>query len=105
MSQAYVPGLILQPLVENAIKYGVSRASRPVTVTITAKREGPVLSLNVADNGDVMPDDDDKGSGIGLTNVRDRLEARFGQNANIQWHRPLEGGFSVTVTIPFMIDS
>lgn len=98
---ACVPGLILQPLVENAIKYGVSRASRPVTVSITARAENGQLILTVADNGNGAAEGEDiQGNGIGLANVRDRLAARFGDSARIEWLAPPEGGFVVRLTMP-----
>src|SRR3546814_6058850 len=84
---ACVPGLILQPLVENAIKYGVSRTNRPVTITIAAHEENGRLHLSVSDDGNTVPLEGDKGNGIGLANVRDRLTARFGEEAEIRWHR------------------
>ncbi|HEX7741622.1 MAG TPA: histidine kinase, partial [Sphingobium sp.] len=80
---ACVPGLILQPLVENAIKYGVSRTSSPVTITISAHEEGGMLHLIVTDDGDKPPSAADAGNGIGLANVRDRLTARFGDQGRI----------------------
>lgn len=95
-----VPGLILQPLVENAIKYGVARATRPVTIRVGAREADGVLHLMVSDDGDVIPTDSDKGSGIGLANVRDRLDARYGSAARIEWHVPFEGGFVVELTLP-----
>ncbi len=48
---ARVPGMILQPLVENAVKYGVAASTRPVTVTVSAKRQGDMLMLEVCDDG------------------------------------------------------
>ncbi len=95
-----VPGLILQPLVENAIKYGVARATRPVTIGIAAREENGSLFITISDDGDVIPSDQDKGSGIGLANVRDRLDARYGSAARIEWHSPFEGGFVVDLTLP-----
>lgn len=99
---ACVPGLILQPLVENAIKYGVSRTSSPVTITIAAREEGGQLHLFVTDNGDKPPSDADGGNGIGLTNVRDRLHARFGDEARIDYGSRAEGGFAVHLTLPMI---
>jgi two-component system LytT family sensor kinase len=95
-----VPGLILQPLVENAIKYGVSRATRPVTIHISAYERKNRLYITVSDNGDVIPEDEDKGNGIGLVNVRDRLDARFGEAAAIHWGPRDSGGFEVSLVMP-----
>src|SRR3546814_5355148 len=72
LMSACVPGLILQPLVENAIKYGVSRTNRPVTITIAAHEENGRSHLTGRDDGDTGPLDGDKGNGIGLANVGDR---------------------------------
>ncbi|MET0372474.1 MAG: histidine kinase [Sphingobium sp.] len=99
---ACVPGLILQPLVENAIKYGVSRTSSPVTIGISAMAEGDVLHLCVSDTGDKPPSEADRGSGIGLANVRDRLSARFGDQASIVYGPRESGGFAVRLTLPLI---
>ena len=97
-----VPGLILQPLVENAIKYGVARASRPVTIAIFAREEDDLLLVSVRNDGDVLPTEYGHGSGIGLANVRDRLTARFGGNGRLV-ARPLDGGgFIVELTMPIV---
>lgn len=95
-----VPGLILQPLVENAIKYGVSKANRPVTIAITAREERGKLVLTVADDGKGPGEAGEHGTGVGLANVRDRLQARFGSKAGIVTHAPKEGGFVVTLAMP-----
>jgi two-component system, LytTR family, sensor kinase len=95
-----VPGLILQPLVENAIKYGVSGVNRPVTITIRAERTGRIIRLTIADDGRGPAAKDKEGAGIGLANVRDRLQARFGEAAGLETHAPEGGGFVVTLTMP-----
>jgi LytS/YehU family sensor histidine kinase len=95
-----VPGLILQPLVENAIKYGVSGVNRPVTIAITARSERGKLVLTVTDNGKGPASADDHGTGVGLANVRDRLQARFGSRAGLVSHVPKSGGFHVTLAMP-----
>ncbi|MCP1470456.1 sensor histidine kinase YesM [Sphingobium sp. OAS761] len=100
LMSACVPGLILQPLVENAIKYGVSRTSSPVTIVIRARGEEGMLHLTVTDNGDKQPSASDGGSGIGLANVRDRLAARFGDMGQIAYGPREQGGFSVRLSLP-----
>jgi two-component system, LytTR family, sensor kinase len=95
-----VPALILQPLVENAIKYGVSRTTRPVTVRITAKHVGTAVAICVEDDGDSVAADLAHGNGIGLANVRDRLEARFGKHAKLTTSEGANGGFVACITIP-----
>ncbi len=100
MESCCVPGLILQPLVENAIKYGVSRATRPVTVKINARESQGYIFIAVSDDGDALPENRDGGSGIGLANVRDRLDTRFGIDANLRTERREEGGFIATISMP-----
>ena len=87
MSGAMVPGMILQPLVENSVKYAVAATSRPVTISISAQAVGGLLEIVVADDGPgspaPRPDAKANGFGIGLSNVRDRLAARFGEEASV----------------------
>ncbi|WP_232476163.1 sensor histidine kinase [Flavisphingomonas formosensis] len=99
---ACVPGLILQPLVENAIKYGVSRARRPVLVSITATERDRNLHVVVEDDGDPIDDDRAEGTGVGLANVRDRLAARFGDAASCTWGPLPAGGFRVALRMPLI---
>ncbi|WP_046348436.1 sensor histidine kinase [Sphingomonas changbaiensis] len=104
LMQLCVPGLILQPLVENAIKYGVSKANRPVTISITARSERGKLVLTVSDDGKGPGEAAEHGTGVGLANVRDRLQARFGSKAGLVTHAPKGGGFVVTVAMPEVKD-
>ncbi|PXA83316.1 sensor histidine kinase, partial [Nostoc sp. 3335mG] len=101
LETACVPGLILQPLVENAVKYGVSRARRPVTIRIRASTEADNLLLSVEDDGDPVSDAAG-GTGVGLRNVRDRLAARFGDAAHCHWGPRAGGGFVVRITLPLV---
>lgn len=94
-----IPALILQPLVENAIKYGVSRSTRPVTVTISATEGDGWIALNVTDDGEKCVDTEQHGNGIGLANVRDRLEARYGSAARLVTEKGEQGCFRATITI------
>jgi two-component system LytT family sensor kinase len=97
-----IPTMILQPLVENAIKYGVSRTNRPVTVSIKAQSVQGGIEISVADDGDASPvaaSTHRPGAGIGLANVRDRLEARYGPAAQLQTEAFASGGFVAKITI------
>lgn len=95
-----VPSLILQPLVENAIKHGVSQTTRSVTVRISARRSGDDLVLEVRDDGPgTSATGRDVGHGIGLVNVRDRLAARFGARGQLDTHADANG-FCATLTLP-----
>jgi len=91
LSNCRVPGMILQPLVENSVKYGVSASRRPVTITISAREEYGRLVLTVADDGPGKAGNAAAGFGIGLANVRDRLLARFGEQASIVSGATLDG--------------
>lgn len=96
----HVPALILQPLVENAIKYGVSRTTRPVQITIKAERDGSNLVLSVTDDGEIVDSSHVGGNGIGLANVRDRLEARYRSAARLDTQLVHGGGFIAMLTLP-----
>ena len=91
LAQLKVPGMILQPLVENSVKYGVSASAQPVTISIVAREEYGRLVIRVSDNGPGVPTGHSGGFGIGLANVRDRLEARFGQEATITSGQSIDG--------------
>ncbi|MYL96587.1 sensor histidine kinase [Novosphingobium sp. FGD1] len=101
---AKVPGMILQPLVENSVKYAVAATQRPVTIAIEARREGGQLVIAVHDDG---PGESEsavgrkaEGCGIGLVNVRDRLRARYGSAATISYGPRDEGGFATILRMP-----
>jgi two-component system LytT family sensor kinase len=103
LGNARVPGLILQPLVENAVKHGVARSCKPVTIAIRARADGGAIHLSVEDDAD--PDGAQaRGEGVGLGNVRDRLVARFDGAASVS-HGPRDvGGFRVDLKIPLLRD-
>ena len=99
LEDARVPGMILQPLVENSVKYAVSAVSRPVTITLAAREEFDRLVLTVSDDGPGVPQGTTHGLGIGLANVRDRLEARFGPDIGFT-SAPLPDGYCTEIRIP-----
>lgn len=97
-----VPALILQPLVENAVKYGVARTSAPVRIRIAAQRDGDDdIILTVEDIGATYGDlpKPASGLGIGLANVRSRLAARYGDVGTLSSAATASGWLS-SVTIP-----
>jgi signal transduction histidine kinase len=97
-----VPILILQPIVENAIKYGVARSRRSVTLRISAYEEAGRLHLKVKDDGEqAQPGSaDSSGTGVGLKNVCERLVARYGTGAGCFHGADPKGGFTVHVVLP-----
>jgi hypothetical protein len=100
LARVKVPGLILQPLVENAVKYGVARSAGEVIVKVSAARRGDTLVLTVSDTGSTaagLPDS--KGFGIGLGNVRERLSDHFGEAASLETRQD-SGGFTATICLP-----
>lgn len=99
LEECRVPGMILQPLVENSVKYAVSAVSRPVTVTLAAREEFDRLVITVGDDGPGVPQGTTHGFGIGLANVRDRLEARFGPDIGFS-STPVPGGYCTEIRIP-----
>lgn len=99
---AIVPGMILQPLVENAVKYAVAPTSKPVTVSITAREDFGRLVIEVSDDGPGAPSDDKTGFGIGLANVRDRLEARYGNEASLAAGPAPGGGWRAVMRLPLV---
>jgi len=99
LAEARVPGMILQPLVENSVKYAVSAVSRKVTITVAAREEFDRLVITVSDDGPGVPDEMLHGFGIGLANVRDRLEARFGPDIGFS-SAPVPGGYRTEIRIP-----
>lgn len=103
LAEARVPGMILQPLVENSVKHAIAPSSRKVTITLSAREEQGRLVVTVSDDGKGTakarkPRD---GYGIGLANVRERLEARFGDGASIV-SRKTEAGYATRIRIPLV---
>jgi sensor histidine kinase YesM len=98
--EASVPGMILQPLIENAIKHGVSVKPGTGHITIEAARENGFLRLRVSDNGPGFQQTITHG--IGLTNTCARLEQLYGPDQRMEYGQSASGGASVTITIPFI---
>ena len=107
LQRARLPALLLQPLVENAIKYGVSPTRDTVVLTIAAVADGPGrLVLTVANRTESPRPQSARsapgsGTGVGLTNVCERLRARFGDAATCTYGPRADGGFAVRMTMPF----
>jgi len=103
LASARVPSLILQPLVENAVKHGVLRCEGGTHITIRARREAEMLHLSVSNDtrrrGD-EPAGPGNGAGIGLDNVRNRLIARYDGDFTMSVLPQSPNGFTVEISFP-----
>jgi LytS/YehU family sensor histidine kinase len=99
---AAVPSFVLQPLVENAVKHGVSRCPGPGTLSLAARRDGAALAVEVrneapgADAGPLPPSD-----GVGLSNARARLVQLYGGAASLETGPAGDDGFRALLRVPF----
>jgi LytS/YehU family sensor histidine kinase len=100
---AVVPALLLQPLVENAIRHGIEPSPNPGRVRVLAQVQQQRLLLTVEDNGAGFssPAAGQSGAGIGLENLRARLKSLYGNQQHIEFDSAAEGGVRVRVEIPF----
>jgi LytS/YehU family sensor histidine kinase len=106
LEAAQVPALLLQPLVENAIKHAVARTTECVTLDIVAEALGEgAMRLLVDDSGGADQESraDCRGTGVGLSNVGERLKARFGAAASLEYGLRSGGGFRVVLTLPLVL--
>jgi sensor histidine kinase YesM len=97
----------IQPLIENAIKHGISAIAGRGTVALRARLEGGCLSVEVSDNGPGFPAGfslDDPGEGHGLRNVTERLRVCYGDAARLCWECG-RSGTRVALTIPRVASS
>lgn len=99
---ARLPSLLLQPLIENAIKYAVTPSENGADIWITAAREGQAVRVEVADNGNGEGAElaASPSTGVGLANIRDRLSQAYGASHRFQTRQNEKGGFSVILDIP-----
>jgi LytS/YehU family sensor histidine kinase len=102
---ARVPVLLLQPLVENAVRHGIAPHARPGAIDVNARRLGDRLHLTIRDSGRGVPGDRLAllNSGVGLSNTRARLQHLYRADHEFAFAN-VEGGFCVTVAIPFAAD-
>jgi LytS/YehU family sensor histidine kinase len=94
-----LPAMMLQTLVENAIKHGLEPRSGGGTVWIRARRDGDGVAVTVADNGEGF-NTKTSGTGIGLKNVRERLRLRYAGDANLSVVANFPAGVAATITVP-----
>ncbi len=112
--KALLPSLLLQPLVENAIKYAVSAQESGAEIRIETQLVGPMLRITVSDTGPGLKTETterrlsgityDRGepvsTGVGLANIRERLEQAYGDKHLFETMEPPEGGFAVIIELP-----
>lgn len=105
---AKVPNLILQPIVENAIRHGISPRSTPGIVEIEAKPQDGSLRIQVRDNGPGLAEHRSADTlfrkGVGLANTETRLERLYGQAHKFDLENDPEGGLVVTLVIPLQVN-
>jgi sensor histidine kinase YesM len=106
---ALLPSLLLQPLIENAIKYAVTPQEEGADIAIEARRQGNRVVITVVDTG---PGADaayqvraEQSTGVGLANIRDRLAQAYGDNHRFETQSDITGGFRVFIEIPYQIEA
>ena len=97
---AFVPNLILQPIVENAIHHGISPTTSQGRIRIQARVDGDRLCMSVADNGPGLKNPDRLKKGVGVGNTQERLENLYGQDQEFSFRNGELGGLEVRICIP-----
>ncbi len=109
VEQARLPSLLLQPLIENAIKYAVSPQEEGADIIVQAQLAGQNVRITVSDSGPGLSDAPvapnlpltTDSTGVGLANIRDRLAQAFGDRHRFDVRTSPEGGFMVVIELPF----
>lgn len=99
-----MPSLLLQPLIENAVRYGVGRHTGDCTIAITAAQVSNKLCIEVRDQASEpsSPSEEVGGHGVGLANTRERLSQLYGAAAKLDV-MPCSGGWTSRVELPFRL--
>jgi two-component system LytT family sensor kinase len=101
VSDAMVPHMALQPLVENAVRHGLGQSEEPVLIHIAVSSLNGRLTLTVTDDGPGCPTSVFEEKGIGLTNTRNRLQRLYGSEATLLMENRVPRGVKVTITLPY----
>ena len=105
--KAMIPSLLLQPLVENAIKYAIAPMENGGTISLNAVRKDDRLSMELCDTGPGLSDTptthkfNESSSGVGLENTKNRLKQLYPNNHHIEISNRDEGGLQINIDIPF----
>jgi LytS/YehU family sensor histidine kinase len=100
---AQVPSLILQPMVENAVKHGIAKRAQGGEIRITASRSNGMLTLTVYNDGPSLPENwEMTQSGIGMSNIRTRLQSLYGDACGLSMKNHGADGVEVSVRVPFV---
>jgi len=100
LSEVLVPHMLLQPIVENAVRHGLGQSEEGVTIEVVATRSDGALKLTVSDDGPGLLSPRPGHSGIGLTNTRSRLLRLYGDSAHLVIEPASVRGVRVTITLP-----
>jgi signal transduction histidine kinase len=100
ISDALVPHMVLQPIVENAVRHGLGQSEEVVTIDVTAAGSNGTLALVVSDNGPGLSPARAGQAGIGLANTRSRLARLYGANSDLLVEHAMPRGVRVTVRLP-----
>src|SRR6185437_2135618 len=100
LQDAAIPNLILQPLVENAIKHGIAKRKEGGCVRIAASANQHQLHISVSNDGPSLAPGWETAKGLGVTNVRARLKALYGDTASFVMKARSLGGVEVAIIVP-----
>jgi two-component system, LytTR family, sensor kinase len=100
LSDVLVPHMVLQPIVENAVRHGLGQSEEAVTIEVAATSSNGALHLIVSDDGPGLVSTRPGHSGIGLTNTRSRLARLYGDSARLDIEQASGRGVRVTITLP-----
>lgn len=105
LREALVPNLILQPLLENAIKHGISHRTEGGKIILTARKDNESLVLSVRDNGSGLVSNGNYREGVGLGTTRARLEKLYGRNQSLHFITHKHDGVEASIRLPYKIRS